>query len=110
MSETIHELSVAERGDWLVARIGGDVDQSNVAEIEAAIRGSASTQPLIVDLSDAQYLDSAGVAMLESLRQRGDLALVLPSRSLLRRVLHITALDQLVPTFESVDECPLHLD
>jgi anti-anti-sigma factor len=93
-------------GDWLVAQLTGDVDQSNVTEIDAAIRNEGTSRPLLVDLSETRYLDSAGVAMLESFRHRTHVAFVLPTRSLIRRVLQITGIDQLVPTFATIDECP----
>ena len=106
MTEPVHQLSFEQRGNWIVAKLAGDVDQANVAEIEATLQSRAAGRPLIVDLNDTRYLDSAGVAMLESLRRHAQLMIVASDRSLPRRVLQITTFDQLVPTFESLEAIP----
>ncbi len=86
--------------------IAGDIDQSTTVEISQTLAELPSNQRLVLDLSETSYLDSAGVAMLDSLRQRTDLAIILPARAIIRRVLQITAFDQLVPTFSSIEELP----
>jgi anti-anti-sigma factor len=106
VTEPTYQLSVHEQGRLAVARIGGEIDQSNVAQISEALRQAGSKGPLIVDLTAVQYLDSAGVAMLDDVRKQTDLTLVAPIRSIPRRVLEITALDQIVPTLASLDQCP----
>lgn len=106
MNGPLHQLSFDEHGEWIVATLAGDVDQANVAEIKTGLQDRAGNRPLIVDLTETRYLDSAGIAMLESVRRDAPLAIVAATHSIPRRVLQITAFDQLVPTFESLNKCP----
>ena len=53
----------------------------------------------VIDLSDVQFLDSAGLAVLVSLLKRtqqegGDVKLVLPREKAAGRILHLTRFDQ----------------
>lgn len=72
----------------MVARLTGEVDLSNARSIEEAIAVATPNQTVgvVVDLSELDYLDSAGIQLLyrlrEQLRVRGqDLRLVLPAGS-----------------------------
>ena len=102
--DLIHELVTHELDDRIVVEILGEVDQSNVESLEDELRATANGKLLVVDLRSTVYFDSAGVAMMHSLRQRADLALVVRPDSIVRRVLEITGLDQLVPTVTSPDD------
>jgi anti-anti-sigma factor len=72
----------------LVARLTGEVDLSNARGMEEAIAVATPnhTTTVVVDLSQLDYLDSAGIQLLYRLREqlqiRGqDLRLVLPAGS-----------------------------
>jgi anti-anti-sigma factor len=101
--DPIHRLLAEERADRVVVRVLGEVDHSNAREIEDELRGFAG-KLVVVDLSEASYFDSAGIAMMFALRRDTDLAVVAPVGSIVRRALDITGFDQIVPMFSSVDE------
>lgn len=96
-------FAVVETGDVCVGRLSGDVDVSNAADVATEILAVLTNEPiaLVLDLSDVEYLDSSGVALLFGLirsldvrRQR--LVLVVPAVSPLGRLLRITKLPQVV--------------
>lgn len=91
---TTADISVAQQGDMLVATVAGEVDMTNAAyvreELTSAVPNSAHA--LVIDLTDARYLDSAAIEVLFELsrrliRRRQQLRLVVPRRSPLRRLL-----------------------
>jgi anti-anti-sigma factor len=85
-----------------IARLTGELDMSNVAEVEARLaEGLVDFQVVIVDLSELQYLDSSGLGMLERISRRTQLRLVIPSDALVARALQITGIDQVLPVFRS---------
>jgi anti-anti-sigma factor len=98
-------------GDVVVARLGGEVDLSNAAEVgdelTAAVPNSALG--LVLDLTATEYLDSSGVHLVfelaERLRRRQQqLRIVVPAGAPIRRILRIVELDESVPVVVSVDE------
>ena len=93
-----------------VAAIDGEIDASNADEISLALRQGVTNQApgLIVDLSGTRYVDSAGINLLftlaDELRSRRlELALVVTESSPIARMIAITSLDRLCPTFPTVD-------
>jgi anti-anti-sigma factor len=83
-------------GGALIARIRGEVDASNAAELRMAIveRLSNETVGLILDFSDTSYLDSTGIALLFELARglgarRQSLRIVVPPASPIRRVVDL---------------------
>ncbi len=104
MSDSPHELRVDDHRGMVVVRVVGEVDQSNATTVEKALREHAKTGPIVFDLSSAEYLDSAGIAMLDTLRHVTDLRLVVAPGSIISRAFGVTGLDQLIPTFSKVDD------
>ena len=105
---TVH---VDSNGDVVVARIAGEVDLSNAADVGHQLAGSVPNRSLglVIDLSDTSYLDSSGVSLVfhlaERLRRRQQrLRLVVPDGAPLRRVLGIVDVDGVVPIRATVDE------
>jgi anti-anti-sigma factor len=91
-------------GSWLVLRIRGEIDTSNVSEISEAIEAAVPNAiPMVaVDLTHTTYLDSVGVKLLfllaERLRvRRREFRLVVPESAPIRAVLELTGLSRLVP-------------
>jgi anti-anti-sigma factor len=79
------DLDFAEHDDLVVAHIRGDIDHSNAFSVQDAIthRIPNTKLGLVLDLSGASYLDSAGIRMIYQMREllaaRGQsLLLVLP--------------------------------
>jgi anti-anti-sigma factor len=96
-------------GDVPVGSIHGEIDASNVAEVGVALRGLINNQGsvLVVDLSHTAYLDSAGINLLfalgDELRSRQlQLRLVIPPKTSIARMLAITGLDRVYPTYTAV--------
>jgi anti-sigma B factor antagonist len=56
----------------VVARLEGEVDMSNAAELGAAItaRVASDARGLVLDLGDVGYVDSAGIHVFFELRER----------------------------------------
>lgn len=89
----------------VVARLAGELDLSNVDEIEGRLL--AALEPghvLILDLSELGYIDSSGLGVVERLTHRTDLRLVLPAEAVIARTLTITGLDQVVDVYATQAE------
>jgi anti-anti-sigma factor len=98
-------------GDTPVARVSGEIDASNVADVAGRLRGLLANRShgLIVDLTATSYLDSAGINMLfvlgDELRTRQQrLRLVVGPQTPIARMVGLTGLDRTHPTFATVDE------
>lgn len=97
---------IARDGVW-IATLRGEIDLSNADSTLTTLLGAidADSDGLIVDLSELDYLDSAGVRLLFRLGRAvtesgGDLRAVVPKDARIRRVLelanveHTLALDE----------------
>src|SRR5205823_5924749 len=93
VTEAIYDLHIDDRSDVVIARLTGEIDQSNAAVVGQTLRDRAHGRPLVLDLSAAYYLDSAGIAMLDVLRRTTNLSLVLAPESIVTRALTITGFD-----------------
>jgi anti-anti-sigma factor len=95
-----------------VVRVAGEVDLSNADLVRDAIGAVIpERREVVLDLTDTEYLDSAGVAMLFRLAQRlgynrQELQLVVPTDATVRAVLRLTKLDQVVAVRDRVGELP----
>jgi anti-sigma B factor antagonist len=94
-----------------VARVGGEVDASNAPELGVRLRELVTNESsgLIVDLSDTEYLDSAGINLLfaigdELVARQQRLQVVVPAASAIARMLAITGLDRVHAVRETVPE------
>jgi anti-sigma B factor antagonist len=91
-----------------------EIDLTNVpglrvALLEAAAPGSSA---LVVDMTRTRFCDSAGLRVLMDAHKRafaagGALLLAVPAAAVLR-VLALTGIDQVIPTFASLDEAVAH--
>jgi anti-anti-sigma factor len=102
VSDELHTLAVDRRDLFVIARIDGEIDASNAGDVCDELVALA-TGTLIVDLTTVRYLDSAGIAMLDTVRRKADLRLVLTPTSVVARALAITGMTQLVDTYPTVD-------
>lgn len=104
-------VRLEHRDAYSVARVQGEVDVANVGEVETALRLAVegSRARLVLDLSEVQYLDSAGVrALFAAVRAAGERGLAvrvaLPSSSPLMRVLEVASFASSVRVYPSVEE------
>ena len=60
------DMQISNRGDVIVVAITGEIDMSNVSELQAAVTDATSNEAagLALDLSRLDYLDSAGIQLL----------------------------------------------
>jgi anti-anti-sigma factor len=96
-------LQVDQRQGVPVVRASGEIDASNADDLRDAVLRSVSNQDrgLVVDLSEAGYLDSSGIQLLfeaaERLRDRQlELRVVVPPDSFVADVVRVTRLEQRV--------------
>ena len=94
----------------VVAQVTGEIDLSNVESIERALVEATPNHSLalVLDLTDVDYLDSAGIQLIyklrENLRARGQrLRLVIPSTSPANDALRLAGVKRHVETIETVD-------
>ncbi len=85
---TLADIHFSQRGTFLVGTLRGELDLSNAEVVGSAVveQMPGGTTGVVLDLSEVEYLDSAGIYTLfglrESLRARGHaLILVVPEAS-----------------------------
>ncbi len=103
------QLTVGQEA--VVARLTGEIDMSNAAELRTVITDATPNTVLgvVLDLSDVDYIDSAGIQLLyrlgESLRARGQaLRLVIPTGSTVEATLRLAGIGRHVDVVEAVDD------
>ena len=104
-------LSVERQGDVELARVAGEIDASNVADLSRRLLDAVSNdaRALILDLSGTSYIDSSGISLIfdaaARLRtRRQELRLVAPPRSFVSEVLAAVSMDQSVAIDAALDE------
>lgn len=95
----------------VVARLLGEVDLSNAAEVGARLTESVANDALgvVLDLSETRYLDSSGVQLVfelgERLTSRGQrLCIFAPDGAPVRRVLTVVEIETAVPMAATFDD------
>jgi anti-sigma B factor antagonist len=95
--DLLFRVSVARRhSGGAVVAVGGEADLYAEAELRQALSTVADADPLVVDLSDADFIDSTVLALLVGLnrdveRRGGRLVLVCDGIAI-RRVFEVTGL------------------
>jgi anti-sigma B factor antagonist len=110
------DLSLDRRthGSWVVVDVAGELDLYTAPSFrETVLEAADGVDPprVIVDFQRLGFIDSSGlgaiVACLKHLRERGgELTLVAPDGSGLRRLLDLTGLDRVLTLSATVDEIP----
>jgi len=69
---SLADLKLISEVDSLVAWVGGEIDMSNAGELCAAVMEATTNGLLgvVLDFSELEYLDSAGVQLIYRLRER----------------------------------------
>lgn len=82
----------------------GEIDVHSAAGLRRALAQAATFSDwLVVDLSEVSFIDSTGLGVLLRARGRGQrrsISLVNPPQ-MLRKVLHLTTLNQILPVYPS---------
>jgi anti-sigma B factor antagonist len=99
----------AERGLQTVS-VTGELDQGTAPELRGALADALGDggSPVLVDLSDCNFIDSTGLSLLvEAKRRLGDerrrFAVCCPDPDV-RRLLELTGIDRAVGLFDTRDE------
>lgn len=106
----IADVEVREGVRAVIARLTGELDLSNAGNVSGALAEAIpnSVLALIVDLTDVEYLDSAGIHLIyelrEKLRTRGQvLRLVIPTDSVAGDALRLAGVTGHVESSPTVD-------
>ena len=89
MSSAEFQLQVAENGDAskpAVVTVTGEVDASNVRAFARSVEELPGARPVILQLSNIRYLDSAGFSALDRLLADNAILIVLAPNSFMYRV------------------------
>jgi anti-anti-sigma factor len=86
-----------------IAHLSGELDMANAVDVFAAIRTGFDGTELVVDLSDVAFIDSSALAQLVALSGEVAVRVVAPLDHGPSRVLELTGLTRLLPTFATVD-------
>lgn len=104
-------LDLDHRDSVGVARLRGDVDISQVSGLRKQLLSAIRNDDLglVVDLSDARYIDSVGVSLLFELAERLAgrqlrFAVVMPAEGLVVRVLTIVDLHSVAEVHRGLDD------
>ncbi len=104
------DLQLIDEGYVVIARLTGELDLSNTANIGGALTESIpnAARALILDLTEVEYLDSLGIHLIyelrEKLRARGQtLQLVIPAGSPANDALRLAGVSGHVATSETIE-------
>lgn len=114
MVEVVHkdtraELTLAERRGIALVSLRGEADLANVDKIESALAAiSDDTAGVVIDLREADFIDSSMVSILFDLRvrlrrRRRKLRVAAADGSPIRRVLELTGFDRQTPIDPSAE-------
>lgn len=107
------EASTAElQGGVRVVAVRGELDLGTAPELEGPLEDAiAAAEPLLIDLSDCEFIDSTGIAMIvRAWQQLGDgdseprRVVICSGNEQVRRVLEITGLEDSIAVYGSRDE------
>ncbi len=100
MDEHGEQLSIGvERdGDPIVVRVSGELDLTNASDLEQVL--SDIDGDVVVDLSELQFMDAQGLAVLAGadrrVRRRGAQLSIVHASSLAQRMFRVTGLEHLL--------------
>jgi len=97
------------QGDVVVVELRGEIDLSNVRDMEANLRGSVPNTALgiVIDLSRVEYFDSSALQMLFELarwlgRREQRLHLVVPESAIVARELELAEIETAAHVFATM--------
>lgn len=96
------------RGGSVLLLVSGEIDLSTSARVSEAVEHARNPgTPLILDLTEVEFVDSSGARAIaqadQELEANGERLLTVPSRAV-RRVVQLGGLDQVLHLCANVDE------
>lgn len=113
MNPVPFEVSVSDLdGGIQVIAVRGELDLSTAPDLERPLQGALQSGegPILVDLSECEFIDSTGIALIVRATQQlendgaGRTLVVCSYNDQVRRVLDITGLDVSIPVHRTRDE------
>ncbi len=110
MSVRRFETTVGVVGGARVVAIRGELDIATSPRVREVLHEAAGdrARPLVIDLSECQFIDSTGLAALvhgAKPLQNGESHVAIASpTSDVRRLFELTAIDRTIPLHDSLDE------
>lgn len=116
MNPAPFEATAAQLDDGVrVVAVRGELDLSTAADLESPLEDAVASgnAAVLIDLSDCEFIDSTGIAMIVRAWQRLDRAadgegdgkvVICSANDQVRRVLEITGLELSIPIHSSRDE------
>lgn len=108
---TLAELRISSDAGIVIAQAGGEIDMSNAGSVREATWRAMPIDALglILDLTDTEYLDSAGIHLIfglrESLRDRGQsLWLVIPADSMIHDAMRLAGVGEHLTVYATLIE------
>ncbi len=112
------DLPTESRGDVLIVRLSGRIDHANAESFREALRPyladcSGDGLRLLFDLSELQYISSAGLRVLmlaaKQTRPEGGRIAMAAARQVVREVLDITRFNLIFPMYDAIDDAVIAL-
>lgn len=107
----LSDIELSERDGVWIAYIRGEIDLSNADSTLNTLLAAVDDESagLVVDLTELDYLDSAGVRLLFRLAARvldsgGSLRAVVPAKAQIRRVLELANVERLLTLDETTED------
>jgi len=93
-------IECADDSDPRLIRIRGEVDMSNVVTVESDLTGALAGRPprVVFDLSELQFIDSSGIAVLLRAAEKTDSLRLRNPSSVVQRIIEATGLTDVLPT------------
>lgn len=116
MSPAPFEATAAQLDDGVrVVAVRGELDLSTASDLESPLEDAVASgdAAVLIDLSDCEFIDSTGIAMIVRAWQRLDRdadgegdgkVMICSDNDQVRRVLEITGLELSIPIHSSRDE------
>lgn len=108
------ELHSTTRGDITIVQVSGRIDAISSPKLEVALNNTISGGPvhLVLDFSEVEYISSAGLRVLLSIRKRlvpinRELHLA-GLKPLVRGVFDMTGFSKIFPLYPTVDDACRH--
>ena len=110
MRGRLADLEIESVEDLVIARISGEIDSSNAAELRIALVDALSNRirGVVLDLGEVTYLDSTAIALIFDLARdlearRQALRVAIAGGGPARRVLELSRVDAVAPLDEDPD-------
>lgn len=106
---SLGSVEVEQADGAVVVVLRGEHDLATAPMLEEMLTTAGAAGPVVVDLSDAAFIDSSTIGVLVAHSHPADsglrwsrLALVMPPEGFVTHVLRLVAIDQHVPIFQQV--------